>query len=110
MNPAASGSLQTLTVGAGFRHGVRLVATPGALRMGCMAKRKRKLTHQEKAEKKRRSREYMTIFVHGKQRRVEHPPTVMGIDVDEFIRKNADALWFHENEMWEDIQTDMEPG
>lgn len=73
-----------------------------------MAKRKRKLTAQEKAEKKRRRREYMTIFIHGKQKRVKRPLTVDGIDIDEFIRKNADALWFHQNEMWEEIQVDEE--
>jgi hypothetical protein len=73
-----------------------------------MAKRKRKLTAQEKAEKKRLSREYMTIFVHGKQKRVKRPPTVEGIDIDEFIRNNADALWLHQNEMWEEIKVDEE--
>ncbi|MDD4735277.1 MAG: hypothetical protein PHP44_04135 [Kiritimatiellae bacterium] len=36
-----------------------------------MTKRKRKLTAAEKAEKKRRQREYMTIFVNGKQKRVK---------------------------------------
>ena len=73
-----------------------------------MAKRKRKLTAQEKAEKKRRRREYMTIFVHGKQKRVKRPPTVEGTDIDEFIRKNADPLWLHQNQMWEYIQVDEE--
>jgi hypothetical protein len=34
-----------------------------------MAKRKRKLTAAEKAEKKRRQKEYMTIFINGKERR-----------------------------------------
>jgi hypothetical protein len=73
-----------------------------------MAKRKRKLTAQEKAEKKRRRREYMMIFVHGKQKRVKRPPTVEGMDIDAFIRKNGDALWFHQNEMWEQVQVDEE--
>jgi uncharacterized protein YnzC (UPF0291/DUF896 family) len=71
-----------------------------------MAKRKHKLTPQEKAEKKRRRREYMTIFLRGKQKRVKRPPTVDGMDIDEFIRRNADALWYHQNEMWEYIQVD----
>ena len=66
-----------------------------------MAKRKPKLTVVEKAEKKHRQKEYITIFVNGKQRRVKRPPTIDGIDIDEFIRRNADPIWLHQNEMWE---------
>jgi len=66
-----------------------------------MAKQKRKLTSAEKAEKRRRRKEYMTIFVNGKQKRVKRPPIVDGIPVDEFIRNNADPIWLHQNEMWE---------
>jgi hypothetical protein len=66
-----------------------------------MAKPKRKLTPAEKAEKKRQKREYMTIFINGKQKRVRRPPTIAGMDVDEFIRRNADPIWLHQNEMWE---------
>jgi uncharacterized protein YnzC (UPF0291/DUF896 family) len=73
-----------------------------------MAKRKRKLTAAEKAEKKRRQKEYMTIFINGKQKRVKRPPTIDGMDVDEFISKNADPIWLHQNEMWEDITADDE--
>ncbi len=68
-----------------------------------MSKRKRKLTSAEKAEKKRRQREYMTIFVNGKQKRVKRPPTVDGIPVDEFIRNNADPIWLFQNEMYEEL-------
>ncbi len=68
-----------------------------------MGKRKRKLTPAEKAEKKRRQREYMTIFVNGKQKRVKRPPTVDGIPVDEFIRNNADPIWLLQNEMYEEL-------
>jgi len=66
-----------------------------------MTKPKRKLTTAEKAEKKRRQKEYMTIFVNGKQKRVKRPPTIDGMDVDEYIRRNADPIWLHQNEMWE---------
>ena len=66
-----------------------------------MTKRKRKLTAADKAKKKRRQKEYMTIFVKGKQKRVKRPQTIDGMDVDEFIRKNADPIWLHQNEMWE---------
>ncbi|PYU91713.1 MAG: hypothetical protein DMG08_14600 [Acidobacteria bacterium] len=75
-----------------------------------MAKAKRKLTAREKAEKKRRRREYMTIFVNGKQKRVKRPPTIDGIDADEFIRRNADPIWLHQNELWEDIDGDDKEG
>jgi len=75
-----------------------------------MAKAKRKLTAREKAERKRRRREYMTIFVNGKQKRVKRPPTIDGIDADEFIRRNADPIWLHQNELWEDIDGDDKEG
>jgi len=68
-----------------------------------MAKRKKKLSPAQKAAKKKRQNEYMTIFVHGKQKRVKRPPTIDGIDVDEYIWRNADPIWLHQNEMWEDI-------
>ena len=62
---------------------------------------RRKLTAKEKAEKKRRKKEFMTIFLNGKQKRVRRPPTIDGIDVDEFILHNADPIWLVQNEMWE---------
>jgi hypothetical protein len=68
-----------------------------------MGKRKRKLTPAEKAGKKRRQREYMTIFVNGKQKRVKREPTIEGIPVDEFIRRNADPIWLLQNEMYEEL-------
>ncbi len=67
-----------------------------------MVKPKRKLTAQQRAEKKLRRQEYMTIFVRGKQKRVKPRPTIDGMSVKEFIRRNADALWYHRNEMWEE--------
>lgn len=66
-----------------------------------MSKRKRKLTSAEKADKLRRQKEYMTIFINGKQKRVKRPPTVDGAVVDEFIRRNADPIWLYQNELWE---------
>ena len=62
---------------------------------------RKKLTSTEKAEKLRRRKEYMTIFINGKQKRVKRPPIVDGVDVDEFISRNADPIWLHQNEMWE---------
>ena len=66
-----------------------------------MSKPKRKLTPKQKAEKARRRREYMTIFIGGKQKRVKREPTIDGIPVDEFIRRNADPIRLHQNEMYE---------
>ncbi len=73
-----------------------------------MGKRKRKLTAAEKAENKQRQKEYMTIFINGKQKRVKRPPTIDGMDVEEFIRINADPIWLHQNEMWEYMINDDE--
>ncbi len=66
-----------------------------------MAKQKGKLSPTQKAAKKKRQKEYMTIFVNGKQKRVKKPVTIDGMDVDELIRRNADPIWLHQNEMWE---------
>jgi uncharacterized protein YnzC (UPF0291/DUF896 family) len=74
-----------------------------------MGKRKRKLTAKEKAEKRRRRKEYMTIFVNGEQKRVKRPETIDGMDIDEFIRRNADSMWLHQNEMWEYMVDEEEP-
>lgn len=68
-----------------------------------MSKGKRKRTPAEKAEKERRRREYTTIFVGGKQKRVKRPPTVDGIPVDDFIRRNADPVWLLRNGMYEEL-------
>jgi len=69
-----------------------------------MSKRKKKLSPAQKAAKKERQKEYMPIFVRGKKKRVKRPPTIDGIDADEFIRRNADPIWLHQNEMWECIE------
>lgn len=75
-----------------------------------MAKRKRKLTAAEKAEKKRRRELYETIFINGKQKRVRRA-TVEDIETDEFIRRNADPIFLHQNGMWEYMFEDEdEPG
>ena len=68
-----------------------------------MSKRKRKLTAAEKRAKKKRRAEFMTVFMNGKQVRMKRPPTIQGMPVDNFIRANADPIWLHQNEMWEDI-------
>jgi len=71
-----------------------------------MARRKRKLSPAEKRVRKKRRQEFMTIFVHGKQKRVKRPVTIDGMDVDEFIRRNADPIWLHQNGLWEYMTED----
>jgi hypothetical protein len=71
-----------------------------------LTKQKRKLTPVEKAQKKKRQMEYMTIFINGKQKRVKRPPTIDDIDLDAFILRNADPIWLHQNEMWEDMDSE----
>ncbi len=75
-----------------------------------MAKVKKKLTPAQKRARKKakaeRQKKYMWIFMNGKQVRVKRPPTIDGMDVDEYIQQNADPAWLHQNEMWEYIQTD----
>jgi prevent-host-death family protein len=73
-------------------------------------KPKRKRTSQERAAKKRRRKETMIIFINGKQRRVPKEPMIDGVSVEEFICRNADPVWLHQNEMWEYIiPADEEP-
>ena len=66
-----------------------------------MAKPKRKLSAAEKVAKRKARQEYVTVFIGGRQKRVRRPPTVEGIDAEEFIKRNADPIWLHQNEMWE---------
>lgn len=77
-------------------------------KVAIVARSKRKLSPAEKAEKKKRRKEYMTIFVNGRQKRIKRPPTIDSMDADEFIRRNADPIWLHQNEMWEYMTGDDE--
>ena len=62
---------------------------------------KRKRTAAEKRARRERKKKFMTIFINGKQKRVPRPPLVDGLPVEEFIARNADPIWLHENEQWE---------
>jgi hypothetical protein len=73
-----------------------------------MGKPKRKPTAAEKHAKEERKKKYQWIFINGKQVRVKRPEMIDGMPVDEFIARNADPLWLHQNEMWEYIEP--EPG
>jgi hypothetical protein len=67
---------------------------------------KRKRTAAEKRAKRERKKKYMIVFMNGKQKRVPRPPTIDGIPVEEFIRRNADPVWLQQNEMWEYMPED----
>jgi hypothetical protein len=71
-----------------------------------MAKIKKKLSASVKTEKKaaklESQKKYETVFMNGKQVRVKRPQLLEGIPVDEFISQNADPIWLHQNEMWEE--------
>lgn len=69
-------------------------------------KPKEKTEHSSKKGEK----EFMTIFVNGKQKRVKRPRTIEGMDEDEFIRRNADPIWLVQNQMWEYLDTNEDEG
>ena len=77
-----------------------------------MAKVRKKLTPAQKRAKKKakeeRQKKYMWVFRNGKQVRIKRPETIDGMDKDEFIRRNADPIWLHQNEMWEYMEQDDE--
>jgi hypothetical protein len=62
---------------------------------------KRKLTAAERRARRERNRNYVMVFVGGKQKRVPREPMVEGLPVDEFIARNADPIWLHQDELWE---------
>lgn len=62
-----------------------------------MVKPKKKLTSAQRAAKKQRKKDFMTVFMNGKQVRVRREPTIDGIDVEEFVSQNADPIWLHQN-------------
>jgi hypothetical protein len=74
-----------------------------------MTKQKKKLTAAQKRARKKakheRQKKYMWVFMNGKQVRLNRPPTIDGMDADEYIRQNADPIWLHQNEMWEYIDS-----
>lgn len=62
---------------------------------------KRKRTAAEKRARRERKKKYMIIFVNGKQKRVPRPQLIDGLPVDEWIARNADPIWLHQNGLWE---------
>lgn len=39
--------------------------------------------------------------MNGKQKWIKRERTIEGMDEEAFIRRNADFVWLHQNEMWE---------
>ena len=74
-----------------------------------MTKNKKKLTSaQKRAQKKakaERQKKYMWVFMNGKQVKVKRPQLIDGMNIDEYIQRNADPIWLHQNEMWEYLDT-----
>jgi hypothetical protein len=70
---------------------------------------RRKLTSAEKRARRERRKNTKIIFINGRQKRVPREPMIDGIPVDEFIRRNADPIWLHQNEMWEYIEPEEAP-
>jgi hypothetical protein len=64
-------------------------------------KPKRKRTAAEKRARRERKKKFMTVFINGKQMRVPRPPLIDGLSVEEFVARNADPIWLHQNELWE---------
>lgn len=75
-----------------------------------MAKVKKKLTPTQKkakrAAKEEWQKKYQWVFMNGRQVRIKRPPKVDGMSVDEFMMRNADPIWLHQNEMWGLIPVD----
>jgi hypothetical protein len=42
----------------------------------------------------------MMIFLNGKQKWVPRPQLIDGLPVDEFIARNADPIWLHQQGLW----------
>jgi hypothetical protein len=66
-------------------------------------KPKKKLTSAQRKARKRRKQEFMTVFMNGKQVRVRRPSTIDGMAIDEFIQRNADPIWLHQQGEYADL-------
>ena len=73
-----------------------------------MIKVKNKLTAAQKRAKKEakaeRKKKYRWVFMNGKQVRLERPRRIEGMSADDYVKRNADPIWLHQNEMWEYIE------
>lgn len=37
---------------------------------------------------------------------IKRPPTIDSIDLDDFIQRNAEPIWLHQNEIWKDMDSE----
>jgi hypothetical protein len=73
-----------------------------------MSTSKRKRTASERRARRLRKRTTMMVFINGKQKRLPRPPLIDGCPADEFVARNADPIWLHQNEMWECLLEDVD--
>ena len=71
---------------------------------------KPKKTPAQKRARRERKRQFMMVFINGKQKWVRRPQLIEGLTEDEFIARNADPIWLHQNEMWELITSQNDVG
>jgi len=71
-----------------------------------MPKPKRKLTAAERHARRERKKKFIIVFINGKQKWVPRPDLIDGLPVEEFIARNADPIWLHQNGLWECITPD----
>lgn len=74
---------------------------PKAKKKQKLEKPKARLTATQRKARRERKRNFMTVFINGKQKRVPRPPTIDGLPVEEFIARNAAPIWLHQHERWE---------
>lgn len=60
----------------------------------------RKVKQESKAE---RQLKFQWVFIAGKQVRIKRAATIDGITQDEFILRNADSVWLHQNGMYAEL-------
>lgn len=52
-------------------------------------------------------KKYRMIFLaDGRAKKVPREPMIDGMSVDEFIRRNADLIWLHQEELWHLMPTE----
>jgi len=70
--------------------------------------RKRNRSAAVKRARRERKKTHMIVFLNGKQKWVPRPQLIDGLQVEEFIARNADPIWLHQNELWELMPLDHE--
>ena len=65
-----------------------------------------KKTAAEKRARREHKKKFVTIFINGKQKKIRRPPLIDGMLVEEFVARNADPIWLHENGDWDLIPLD----